>query len=262
MADALRIVTGFGPHEIDSTYCEVRTRIERITNEGLTMSTATIAEQVAEFNVGFEKQIGPELSADFSEEQANLRSAGHPQDAVSVGDAVPDADLLTAESESTTLQAVRGTRPAVLVFYRGAWCPYCNIALRTYQRDLVPALDELGVGLIAISPQTPDGTRAIAEGAQLSFPVLSDPSNELAKKLGIVTEPSAKARLAHTALGFDVADSNADGTADIPFPSVVILDEDGVARWVDIHVDYTTRSEVDDIITAVRALVVESEPAA
>ena len=144
--------------------------------------------------------------------------------------------------------------PAVLVFYRGAWCPYCNIALRTYQRELLPQLRERGVQLVAISPQTPEGSEQAVSNGGLEFAVLSDPANGLVRALGIRTEPSADARAAHTALGFDVADSNADSTGDIPFPTVLVVDAGRVVRFADVHVDYTTRTEVADVLRAVDAL--------
>ncbi|MEA9985412.1 MULTISPECIES: peroxiredoxin-like family protein [Subtercola] len=215
---------------------------------------ASIAAQVAEFNTGFEAQIGPDLSAVFAAEQAALTTDGIPASTVAVGDTVPDARLLTPGGDTTTLAESLDGTPAVLVFYRGAWCPYCNITLQTYQRDLLPALRERGVRLIAISPQTPDGSKAITESAELDFPVLSDASNVLVRQLGIVTEPTADARAAHTALGFDVADSNADATGDIPFPTVLVIDAGRVVSFADIHVDYTTRTEVAAILDAVDAL--------
>lgn len=217
------------------------------------MSAPSIAQQVNEFNVGFEEQIGDRLAAVFAGEQSDLRDSGIPAGVRAVGDSAPDADLLTPEGATTSLSAARGEGAAVVVFYRGAWCPYCNITLRTYQEELLPALRERGANLIAISPQTPDGSAQSVTNGSLEFTVLSDPSNVLAEQFGIVTEPSSAARSAHTDLGFDVADSNADATARIPFPSVFVLDADGVIRFADIHVDYTTRTEPGEILAALAA---------
>ena len=218
------------------------------------MTTTSISEQVGEFNAGFISQIGPDLSAVFDQEQRDLKSAGVPANAVKIGDIVADATLIGLDAQAVNLFTVTAGRPAVLVFYRGAWCPYCNITLRTYERDLRPELDRLGVALIAISPQTPDASTAAVAGGELNFPVLSDPSNALVRTLGIITEPSADARVAHTALGFDVADSNADSTGDIPFPTVLIIDADNTVRFADVHVDYTTRTEVPTILEALASV--------
>ena len=219
-----------------------------------TGTTTSIADQVNDFNEGFTAQIGPDLSGVFADEQAGLNAAGVPEGAVAVGDVLTDADLTAADGSSTTLFDALGSGPAVLVFYRGAWCPYCNITLKTYQRELLPTLRERGVALVAISPQTPEGSSAAVENGELEFPALSDAGNELVRRLGIVTEPTPEARKAHTALGFDVADSNADATGDIPFPTVLVVDADRVVRFADVHVDYTTRTEVPRIVEAVEAL--------
>ncbi len=142
----------------------------------------------------------------------------------------------------------------MLVFYRGAWCPFCNITLKHYQQTLAPALDERGVRLIAISPQSPEGTQAAVENGELGFTVVSDPGNALAGALGIVTAPSAAAQEAHTALGFAVKDSNADDTPAIPYPSVLVVDADRRIAFADIKADYTQRTETPTILAAVDAL--------
>ena len=116
-----------------------------------------------------------------------------PEAAAKAGSAMPDGDLLDAHGQATTLTAGAG-KPAVVVFYRGAWCPYCNIALRNYQANLTPELDARGIALIAVSPQKPDGSLSMAEKNDLTFAVLSDPGNQIAGALGILTAPTEDAR--------------------------------------------------------------------
>lgn len=217
-------------------------------------STESIAEQVTTFNEGFTEQIGPRLSAVFADEQQGLNAAGVPDGAVAAGDVLPDAPLVSTDGSPTTLHEAIGDRPAIVVFFRGAWCPYCNITLKTYQRDLLPQLNERGIALVAISPQTPQASTQTVENGDLGFAVLADPGNALIARLGILTEPTAAARAAHTDLGFDVADSNADATGGIPFPTVLVVDAGRTVRFADVHVDYTTRTEVPKILTAADAL--------
>lgn len=217
-------------------------------------STTTIAAEVADFVPGFSEAVGPKLSAVFDGEQRDLREAGVPGGVVSVGDTLPAATVFDTEGQAHDLAALLGDRPAVLVFYRGAWCPFCNITLAHYQRKLAPALEERGVTLIAISPQTPDGMAAAVAKGELGYTVVSDPGNALAHELGIVTAPSAAAQEAHTELGFAVKDSNADDTPAIPFPSVLVLDSSRTVAFADIKVDYTQRTETSEILAAVDAL--------
>ena len=224
-----------------------------MTQPEASAATESIRSQVDDFNPGFNAQIGDRLAAVFADEQAALNEVGVPGGAVTVGDTLPDAALATSDGTPTTLREQLSGGPGVLVFYRGAWCPYCNIALRTYERDLVPALPE-GVSLLAVSPQTPESSAKAVEGAELTFPALSDPAGALAAHLGILTAPSDAAGDAHNELGFDVSDFNADATRGIPYPTVLVVDADLVVRFVDVHVDYTTRTEVPEILEAVRAL--------
>jgi peroxiredoxin len=156
--------------------------------------------------------------------------------------------------EATSLAAARDGKPAVVVFYRGAWCPYCNLTLRAYQQELVPALAGRGVPLIAVSPQRPDGSLSMQEANELTFAALSDPGNKLAAALGILTAPAEDTVAAQASLGLDLAEVNADGTRTLPMPTAVVLDDAGVIRWIDVHPDYTTRSEVGQILTALEAV--------
>ena len=164
---------------------------------------------------------------------------------------MPDGDLLDMHGAATSLAQVRAGRPAVVVFYRGAWCPFCNIALRTYQAELVPALAEGGCAMIAVSPQKPDGSLSAAQTNELTYAVVSDPGNQLASALGILTTSSAEAAAAQQKLGLDLAEHNADGGLTLPMPTTVVVDATGVIRWIDVHPNYTTRSEVPDILAAV-----------
>ena len=192
--------------------------------------------------------------AAFTAEQRALAEAGPGADVARPGAPVPDGPVLDPHGAQTTLAQVLGDRPAVLVFYRGGWCPYCNLTLHTYQSELAPALAERGVQLIAISPQTPDGSLSTAEKNELTFTVLSDPGLVIAEGLGIVTAPSDDARAAQLGLGLDVSQVNADGTTRLPHPTTVLVDGAHVIRWIDVHPDYTTATEPSAILAAVDAL--------
>jgi peroxiredoxin len=213
------------------------------------MSAAPIAEQVRSIKT----ERSGEPPSPFDREQERLAET-LPDGVIAVGQRLPDAQLLDVQGASTSLEAQLGARRAVLVFYRGAWCPFCNIALRAYQAELLPALKERRVSLLAVSPQKPDGSLSMQEKHDLQFGVLSDPGNALAVAAGILTAPSAEARAAQLALGLDLTVVNVDATTSLPMPSTVILDADRTVRWIDVHPDYATRSEPREIIAALDAL--------
>ncbi len=214
----------------------------------------TIAERVARFQQEMAGQLPQDVADAFGAEQARLRDGGVPSGVAAPGTPMPDGQLLDVHGEPTTLARSLGGRSAVVVLYRGAWCPYCNLALRTYQEQLVPVLAQRDVALVAISPQKPDGSLSSQEMNALSFTVLSDPGNQVAAGLGVLTAPSDDARAAQRSLGLELREANADGTHRLPMPTVAIVDSAGTVRWIDVHPDYTTRTEVADIVEALNRL--------
>jgi peroxiredoxin len=210
----------------------------------------TITDRVTEMHATMAAQPPSEMIGALRREQTELAAAGAPDRIADAGTVVADVDLLDAHGAATTLYAATGDAAAVVVFYRGAWCPYCNIALATYQAQLLPQLTERGVRLLAISPQEPDGSLSMQQKNELTFSVLSDPGNVLAGRLGILTGPSDEVRAAQLQSGLDLTAVNADGTVTLPMPTTMILDAEHVLRWMDVHPNYTTRSEPLQILQA------------
>ncbi|MEV8267332.1 peroxiredoxin-like family protein [Microbacterium sp. NPDC076911] len=171
-----------------------------------------------------------------------------------IGRAFPDAALLDVNGAPTTFAQTVAGRSAVVAFYRGAWCPFCNIALREYQSSLVGPLGRTNTALLAISPQKPDGSMTLTEKDELTFDVMSDPGNSIARALGIVAPQSAERTAARLERGLDLTEVNADGTTDLVHPTAIVVDASGVIRWIDVHPDYSTRSAPADILAAVNAL--------
>jgi peroxiredoxin len=215
---------------------------------------SVITDRVAEMQAAMASAPPNEVMGAFSREQAELAAAGVPAGVAAPGTQLADVELLDAHGAPTSLHAAAGDGTAVLVFYRGAWCPYCNVALSAYQQHLLPALTERGVRLIAVSPQAPDGSLSMQEKHDLAFSVLSDPGNGIARELGILTAPSDEARAAQLELGLDLTAVNADGTTGVPMPAVAILDAGRVLRWIDVHPDYTTRTEPAQVLDALDQL--------
>ena len=218
------------------------------------ITSSTLAERVAQLHVTMAAQPPSEVMGAFAREQADLAAGGSPHVIASTGTVLPDAELLDVHGSPVTLSAVVGDGTSVLVFYRGAWCPYCNIALSACQDQLLPVLAQRGVTLVAVSPQTPDGSLSMQQKNALAFTVVSDPGNAIAGRLGILTRPSDDARAAQLELGLDLAAVNADGTSTLPMPATVILGPGRTVRWIDVHPDYTTRTEPRRVIDALDRL--------
>ena len=189
----------------------------------------------------------------FEQEQADLAAQAPPETAHLLGTVVPDVALIDVESAPIRL-SVAVDRPSVIVLYRGAWCPYCNLTLRAYQLQLLPDLEARGMKLIAVSPQLPDGSLSIQERQELTFTVLSDPGNQIAAALGVLTQPSEEALAAQMTMGLDLETFNADGTIALPMPTVLIVDADRTIRWIDVRPDYSARTTPAEIAAALTDL--------
>ncbi|WP_022900029.1 peroxiredoxin-like family protein [Humibacter albus] len=211
------------------------------------MTETPIRDAVETMTAGSDRQ---DVWAREQAEQHRL----HVHAAVSPGETFPDAELLTPLSEAVRLSEVIGGRTAVVVFYRGAWCPYCNLALSAYRRELSPILVERDAVLVAVSPQKPDGSLTMKQKHDLDFAVLSDPGNRLASLLGILTRPSDDARHAQLEHGLDLEQVNADGTTTLPMPTTAIVDRMGNLAWIDVHPDYSSRTEPSEIVAAMDRL--------
>lgn len=212
----------------------------------------TIADQLTAIKTAAATHLPSEIAEAFATQQSALAASAAPT--IATGTVVPDAALLTATGASTTLADALDGSPAVVVFYRGGWCPYCNVALRSYQSELLPQLAERGVKLVAISPQRPDESLSTAEKAELTFAVLSDPRNTLAEALGIVDNGTDEVRAAQAAIDVRLAEVNEDGDVRLPMPTVLVIDAERTVRWAEVHPDYTTRSETAPILAAVASL--------
>ncbi|WP_018179707.1 peroxiredoxin-like family protein [Jongsikchunia kroppenstedtii] len=214
----------------------------------------TIREQSSKVKETAAQQLPSDVLEVFDRSIQDLVNEGVSGDAIAVGDELPAFTLDDATGGRVSLDQILETGPAVIVFYRGGWCPYCNLALRTYQTDLLPRLGNFNARLIAISPQSPDESLSTAEKADLDFTVLSDPGARLAYEVGIAFRQPDDVVAAQAALGLHLASVNADGALSLPRPAVLIVDPDRIVRFVDIQPDYTARTEVPDIVAALESL--------
>jgi peroxiredoxin len=213
---------------------------------------ATIREQSSQLKAAAAEHLPAEVVEVFDRSIGNLLDEGIPAGAVKAGDRLEPFTLDDSAGTAVSLGEITEAGPAVIVFYRGGWCPYCNLALRTYQRELLPELGGFGARLVAISPQSPDQSLSTAEKAELAFTVLSDPGSRVARSIGIAFQQADDVLAAQRQLGLDLAQVNAEGSTQLPRPTVLIVGQDRIVRFVDVQPDYTARTEVADILTALR----------
>ena len=167
---------------------------------------------------------------------------------------IPDFSLPDATGQMVELAARLEQGPVVLSFYRGEWCPFCNLELRALQAAL-PRLRARGASLIAISPQSPDHSLSITEKAGLTFDVLSDARQQVIRAYRLqFTVPADLKDLHLNVFGNDLSAHTADGSWDLPIPATFVIDRSGIVRARHVSADYTTRMDPDDISAVLAAL--------
>jgi peroxiredoxin len=219
------------------------------------MTAPTLAAQLADYKAGFAQRVAPERVTMMETATRDLRATGIEQRALRVGDAAPASLTLSdALGRPVRLAELWSRGPLVLLFYRGGWCPYCNLELRAWQHKL-PELQGLGASLVAVSPQTPDNSLSTAEKNELAFPVLSDSSLTASDAFGITfTLPPELVEL-YGRVGNELPVVNGNGQWALPLPATFVVSRDGRIVFAHVEADYRERAEPADVLRAVGGAV-------
>jgi peroxiredoxin len=211
----------------------------------------TLQQQIEDFQ---SKRKGPaSIKEAFAKGTQDLIQSGMVNQSVKHGDKAPDFALPNVTGEMVQLSQLLAKGPVVLIFYRGGWCPYCNLALRSYQA-ILPEIELAGATLVAVSPQTPDNSLTAREKMELSFPVLSDHGNTVARAYGLVFTVSSEVQAVQQAMGLDLSKVNGSETWELPIPGSYVIAPDGTIALAFLDPDYTHRLEPAAILTALDQL--------
>ncbi len=236
-------------------------RIPAIGMTAFLMLAAPLAAQEKDEPVkkeleAFQKDIATKAPAErlkaYEEGIDQVKKSGVLEKALKVGDKAPNFELSNASGKPVKLSALLEKGPVVVTWYRGAWCPYCNIALKGFQKVL-PEIKAEGASLVAISPQTPDNSAATVEKDALGFEVLSDKGNKTAHAFGVAYKVPAvivdqmKGRL-------DLSKFNGDSSNELPLGATYVIDKEGVIRYAFVDADYRKRAEPSAVVAALKGL--------
>ena len=209
----------------------------------------TLAFQLDEITASVPAEISERIDSGLDDVTSSGVARG-----LAVGDVAPDFTLTDAVGNQVVLADLLTEGPVVVTFYRGEWCPYCNLQLRALQEAL-PEITSTGATLVAISPQAPDHALTMTEKHELAFPVLSDLDQEVSESYKVRFDVTGELEdIQVNVFKSDPAQHNADGRRSLPVPSMFIIDRDGTVRFAAVNADWRVRVEPADVIAALKAL--------
>lgn len=213
----------------------------------------SLEQELASFKAEFSRTAPAGRAALYEAKIEELRADFALASAVGVDEAAPDFALPNAAGKSIVLKELLKSGPVILTFYRGGWCPYCNIQLRAYQ-SVLPQISASGARLVAISPQLPDNSLDTANKNALTFDVLSDVRNEVARSYGLVYSLPEEVRAALRSNNKALPSINGDQSWELPVPATYVIARDQHVALAYIEVDYRKRLEPEALLTCLKSL--------
>ena len=213
-----------------------------------------LIDTINEYQEAFKKKAPIEVQETMLKATKELADASISKNALKVGDVVNNIKLPNAVGNEISLFDILESHDfAIVSFYRGVWCSYCNFELKALQSRNQEFI-ELGAKLVAISPQSPDSSLTTQEKNELTFEVLSDNNNIIAKEFGLVFSLAEELRPIYLSFGINIPSNNDEESYEIPMPATYVINKNKEIVFSFIDEDYTKRCEPQDIIDTLKSL--------
>ncbi len=213
----------------------------------------SLAEQLAKYK----EESFAQKPAAIKEIMMNATRKLHDSDLVAkapkIGEKLRNFILSNQVGKEQRLDKLLENGPVVVTFYRGGWCPYCNLELRAYQAALED-IQAAGATLVAITPELPDASMSTTEKNELGFEVLSDVNSNYARELGLIFTLPEELRPIYESFGIEIEKHNGKGQFDLPLAATFIITKDGTISSAFVDTDYTLRKEPKDVVQELLAL--------
>jgi len=212
----------------------------------------SLEEKIKNYQEQFKGKVPKDVQDKMIKATKELKKDNIKIDALKTGDEILPFCLPNALGKKVMLQDELDKYSYVVInFYRGGWCPYCNLELKALQ-DILHDLRVLNSTLIAISPQTPDASLSTKEKNELEFEVLSDWDNAVAKEFGLVFSLAKELRPIYESFKIDIPSANNDDSYELPMPATYVLNKEGRIIYSFVDEDYTKRLEPQKILDAIK----------
>ncbi|HEY4104643.1 MAG TPA: peroxiredoxin-like family protein [Polyangiaceae bacterium] len=213
-----------------------------------------LQEKLDAFKSHFESKVAPpHVVALFHRTTDELIATGQAERSLKVGDIAPTFTLKTAEGElvSSTDMLERG--PLIVTFYRGVWCPYCNIDLQAIE-EVAKEIRSLGAQLVSISMQTGANSLKSQRQNKLSYPILVDEGGKTADAFGIRFRLQDELIEAYKGFDVDLPVINGESSWTLPMPARYVIAQDGTVAYAEVSPDYTKRPDPSELVMALKQL--------
>jgi peroxiredoxin len=210
----------------------------------------SLNEQLAQFRAAWHERVPAERQEMMLRHIQQLRDGAISKTMLKAGDRAPSIVLADAKGETVDVGALLKQGPVIVTFYRGGWCPFCNLELKAYQ-EVLPEIAAAGASLVAISPEKPDETLSTSEKNALTFHVLSDVGQKVGRAFGLVYDFSDELRSVYNGFGLDIPAKN--GAPDewaLPVSATYVIGRDGTIIYANTDVDYRDRADPRDVLEA------------
>lgn len=209
-----------------------------------------LSDEISAFKAKFMADAPKGLAELFGAKTKELAETGIVESAIKVGDQAPEFTLPDGTGKEVSTAELLKNGPIVLTFYRGSWCPYCNLTLAKYQ-EYLPQFKAKGATFVAVSPEKPEFIEDKVKAANLEFPVLSDVGMKVGSQFGIKFVLAPELQEVYNQFKLDVNKHNGDNTFQLPLPATYVIGKDGKVVYSFVDVDYTKRAEPADVLAAI-----------
>lgn len=214
---------------------------------------SNLKADIAALNLELDQGTHEEADKLLKRAVQRVSESGIVESALGVGDYFPQFSLPNVVGDAISSAELLAEGPLVVCFYRGGWCPYCNLELRAYQ-GILREIHELGAEFVAISPQLPDESLTMAAKANLAFEILNDTGNSLSEHMGLVHELTPSLVDLYRSMGYDLERINGNMRWTLPLPATYVIDRDHRIHMAFINADYRARLEPEQVLVALREL--------
>ncbi|ATG77953.1 peroxiredoxin-like family protein [Pseudoalteromonas sp. 1_2015MBL_MicDiv] len=212
----------------------------------------SLKAQIDAYNVQKEAKLPADVLALMNTTNEELIAQHIKGNALQIGQKVENFSLANHNGENVELADLLKKGPVIISFYRGGWCPYCNLELKALN-DYLPQFKTQSAQLVAISPQLPDETLSTAQKNNLEFDVLCDVSNKVAEQFGLLFTLDERIQALYTQFGIDFEHYYGDKSFKLPLPATYVINQEGVITYAFLSEDYTLRAEPIDVMAALES---------